>query len=302
MKAFKGEIFLLITALIWGTAFVAQSMGMDYIGPFTFNASRSFVGALAIYIIIVISKYFNKKNKIEEVNNKLYIKGGIICGIILFGASGFQQVGMQYTTAGKAGFITTLYIIIVPIIGIFLKRKAGIKVWISVAIAVTGMYLLSIKDGFTIGSGDAYVLCCALVFSFHIITVDKYSSITNVVKMSCVQLIVCGTISLITAMIFENISISSISEAIGPILYTGVMSSGIAYTCQMIGQKYTKPSVSSLIMSLESVFAALGGWIILSETLSAKELTGCILVFCAVIIAQIPEARKQDIDGIKVMN
>lgn len=304
MRSLRGEMFLLLTAFIWGTAFVAQSMGMDHIGAFTFNAARSFVGAFAVFIIVLVNdKIQNKDKSIDKKhNNKLYIRGGIICGLILFAASGFQQVGMQYTTAGKAGFITTLYIILVPIIGVFLKKKAGAKVWISTIIAIVGIYLLSIKEGLTIGIGDTYVICCALVFSFHIIVVDKYSSITDVIKMSCVQLIVCGVSSLAVAIIFENINIDGLIKTIGPILYTGVLSSGVAYTCQMIGQKDTKPAVASILMSLEAVFAALGGWIILNERLSIKELIGCVLVFIAVIITQIPDKREYIEDGNEIVS
>lgn len=304
MRSLRGEMFLLLTAFIWGTAFVAQSMGMDHIGAFTFNAARSFVGAFAVFIIVLVNDKIQNKNKSidKKHNNKLYIRGGIICGLILFAASGFQQVGMQYTTAGKAGFITTLYIILVPIIGVFLKKKAGAKVWISTIIAIVGIYLLSIKEGLTIGIGDTYVICCALVFSFHIIVVDKYSSITDVIKMSCVQLIVCGVSSLAVAIIFENINIDGLIKTIGPILYTGVLSSGVAYTCQMIGQKDTKPAVASILMSLEAVFAALGGWIILNERLSIKELIGCVLVFIAVIITQIPDKREYIEDGNEIVS
>lgn len=304
MRSLRGEMFLLLTAFIWGTAFVAQSMGMDHIGAFTFNAARSFVGAFAVFIIVLVNDKIQNKNKSidKKHNNKLYIRGGIICGVILFAASGFQQVGMQYTTAGKAGFITTLYIILVPIIGVFLKKKAGVKVWISTIIAIVGIYLLSIKEGLTIGIGDTYVICCALVFSFHIIVVDKYSSITDVIKMSCVQLIVCGVSSLAVAIIFENINIDGLIKTIGPILYTGVLSSGVAYTCQMIGQKDTKPAVASILMSLEAVFAALGGWIILNERLSIKELIGCVLVFIAVIITQIPDKREYIEDGNEIVS
>lgn len=304
MRSLRGEMFLLLTAFIWGTAFVAQSMGMDHIGAFTFNAARSFVGAFAVFIIVLVNDKIQNKNKSidKKHNNKLYIRGGIICGLILFAASGFQQVGMQYTTAGKAGFITTLYIILVPIIGVFLKKKAGVKVWISTIIAIVGIYLLSIKEGLTIGIGDTYVICCALVFSFHIIVVDKYSSITDVIKMSCVQLIVCGVSSLAVAIIFENINIDGLIKTIGPILYTGVLSSGVAYTCQMIGQKDTKPAVASILMSLEAVFAALGGWIILNERLSIKELIGCVLVFIAVIITQIPDKREYIEDGNEIVS
>lgn len=294
-REFKGALLLCIAAFIWGTAFVAQRVGMEYIGPFTFNGVRTLVGGIVLLPVIFIIGKKRKKMGISpsETNNKKYISGGIICGLFLFGASSLQQVGMQYTTAGKAGFLTALYIVIVPIIGIFLKRRAGMKIWISVAIAVLGTYFLSVKEGFSIGIGDTYVILCAFVFSFHIIFVDKYSSLTDAVKLSCTQFFTAGTISMVVAFIVETPELNGILMSWLPILYAGIMSSGVAYTLQIIGQRDTPPAVASLIMSLESVFSVLAGLVILGETLSGQEVFGCVLVFAAVILAQIPSFKRK---------
>lgn len=296
LKSFKGEIILTITALIWGTAFVAQSMGMKYTKPFTFNGVRTVVGGIALLpVILFMSKSKSENQKSEVYNNKLWLKAGIECGIALLVASSLQQIGMQYTSASKAGFLTALYIIIVPILGLFLKKKVRMTVWLSVAIAMVGTYFISVNQGFTIGVGDIYMILCAFGFSVQIIIVDKYASITNAVKLSCTQFFVCGISSVIIALIFEKPQLSQIMQAAMPILYAGVMSSGVAYTLQIIGQRYTEPTVASLIMSLESVFAALGGWVILNEQLTGKELFGCALVFTAIIITQIPGKRSNNV-------
>lgn len=295
-KNLKGSLMLLVAALIWGTAFVAQSVGMDYIGPFTFNGVRTLVGGIVLLPVIFFIDRSRRKNGVvtEETSNKKYIPGGIVCGLVLFGASSLQQVGIQYTTAGKAGFLTALYIVIVPIIGIFIGRKAGLKVWVSVLIALAGTYLLSVQEGFSIGVGDTYCILCAVVFSFHILAVDKFAPITDAVKLSCVQFFTAGSISLVVALITENPQIADILRAWLPILYCGIMSSGVAYTLQIVGQRDTQPAVASIIMSLESVFSALAGWVILSEQLAPKELFGCVLVFAAVIITQLPSLKKKE--------
>ena len=295
-KELRGALLLTLTALIWGTAFVAQSMGMDYLEPFTFNGIRTLVGGIVLLPIIWALDKNKKKNpgiKKEETENRIYIKGGIICGIVLFIASSLQQIGIQYTTAGKAGFLTALYIVIVPVIGLFMKKKVGIKIWVSVVIAVAGAYLLSVKEGFSIGIGDTYVLLCAVAFSFHIIFCDKYSSLTDAAKLSCTQFFTSGTISVLVALFAEKPELHNILMSWGPILYTGVMSCGVAYTLQIVGQKSTPPAIASLIMSLESVFSALAGWLILGEKLSLKELLGCVLVFTAVILTQLPPLTKR---------
>lgn len=293
-KNFKGEILLTITALIWGTAFIAQSVGMEYIGPITFNGVRTLTGGIALLPVIFFMSRSKKKNDDKKAeDNKLWIKAGIECGIFLLIASSLQQIGMQYTPAGKAGFLTALYIIIVPILGLFLKKKVRGTVWLSVGIATLGTYLLSVKQGFSINHGDIYVILSAVGFAFQIITVDKYASITDAVKLSCTQFFVCGGISVIIAVITEHPSIHNIVLSAAPILYAGVMSSGVAYTLQIIGQKYTEPTVASLIMSMESVYAAIGGWLILNERLSGKELLGCALVFVAIIITQLPGKKTE---------
>ncbi|MDO4459255.1 MAG: DMT family transporter [Clostridia bacterium] len=284
----RGPILLAITAFIWGTSFVAQSIGMDYIEPFTFTAARSFVGSLVLIPVILVLKW---KKVIGKEGN--WLKGGIICGVFLFFASVCQQFGILYTSAGEAGFLTALYIVIVPVLGIFMGKRAGAKVWIAVAVSLVGAFLLSVKDGFEVSRGVWWLLACAVLFSFHILVCDKYGSEANPVKVSCVQFFTCGVLSLIFALVLETPTVYAVSDAIVPILYCGVMSSGVAYTLQIVGQRYTQPTVASLILSLESVFSALAGWIILNEVLSTKQLIGCVLVFTAVVLAQLPAKLKR---------
>lgn len=308
----KYNLLLILATLIWGSAFVAQSVGMDYIGPYTFNAARSFLGSLVLLPVIwfmdrgkktdaasgkassdgeMISESVLEEKKRQE--RKILWTGGICCGIVLTIAISLQQIGLVYTSAGKAGFITTLYILIVPILGLFIGKKVGIKTWFGVALAVVGMYLLCITSGFSIAYGDFLVLLCAVAFSFHILVVDYFSPKVDGVKLSCIQFLVCGIISLFPMLLMEHPQISQILDAWLPIAYAGVLSSGVAYTLQIIAQKHLKPTVASLLMSLESVFAVLTGWVILHERLSARELCGCALVFTAVILAQLPEKREK---------
>lgn len=283
---------LLLTAFIWGVAFVAQSVGMDYIGPFTFNCARSLIGGLVLIPLILFMKKKDKTKRTEK-EKKTYHKntviGGVCCGIFLCAASCFQQYGIMYTTVGKAGFITALYIIIVPILGIFMGKKAAPIVWGSSVLAIVGFYLLSISGQVSINIGDILLLICAVLFSFHILVIDYFSPKGEGVTISCIQFFTSGIICAILMFLFENPQISNILAAYMPILYAGVMSCGVAYTLQIIGQKNMDPAIASLILSLESVFSALAGWIILGEKLSAKELTGCSLVFAAVLLAQIPQ-------------
>ena len=290
---FKNPVLLLITAIIWGIAFVAQSVGMDYIGPFTFNFVRNIIGGLVLIPCIwFLNKLKTKENPVAKEENKQDRKtlliGGICCGIALCLASNMQQIGIQYTTVGKAGFITALYIIIVPIMGIALKKKYGIQVWISVVIALAGFYLLSIKEGFRLEATDAYHLCSAVLFSIHILVIDYFSPKTDGVKMSCIQFFVCGILSGVVMLFVENPSLANIFAAWIPILYAGVLSCGVAYTLQIVGQKNFNPTIASLILSLESVFSALAGWMILKQALTGREILGCVLIFCAIILAQIP--------------
>ena len=289
----KNSLVLLLTATIWGVAFVAQSVGMDYVGGFTFNAVRSIIGSIVLLPVI----WFLDRQKTpaagteEEKKNgkKTLVMGGIACGICLCLASNFQQFGIKYTTVGKAGFITACYIVIVPILGLFLKKKCSPYIWGAVVMALIGLYLLCITDGFSIGKGDILVMICAVLFSLHILVIDYFSPKVDGVKMSCIQFLVCGILSGIPALIFENPQISSILAAWQPILYAGVMSCGAAYTLQIVGQKNMNPTVASLILSLESCISVLAGWIILGQSMSRKEILGCVIMFAAIILAQLPE-------------
>lgn len=296
--SWKNMSMLLLTAVIWGVAFVAQSVGMEYIGPFTFNFVRNIIGGLVLIPCIWFLNKWKEKEGIAEnteqkQDTKTLIVGGICCGIALCLASNLQQIGIQYTTVGKAGFITALYIVIVPIVGIFLKKKCGIQIWISVLIALAGFYLLSVKDGFKLEAADTYLLCSAVLFSIHILIIDYFSPKVDGVKMSCIQFFVCGILSGVMMLLTETPSLDNILEAWMPVLYAGVLSCGVAYTLQIVGQKDFNPTIASLILSLESVFSALAGWAILNQALSKRELTGCVLIFCAIILAQIPMRKKK---------
>lgn len=291
MKRFRGALLLTLTALIWGTAFVAQSLGMDHLGPFTFNGVRNFVAALGLLPVIL----FLRRRQGEEGTDgaaprsrKTLWLGGGLCGLALGVASSLQQIGIQYTTVGKAGFLTALYIVIVPLLGLLFKKRVALPVWVSVVIAAAGTYLLSIKEDFTIGSGDLFVILCAACFSVHILLVDRFSPAVSGVELSCVQFLVAGAFSTAVAFLVETPDLHDILRSWGPILYTGLISSGVGYTFQILGQKDTQPAVASLIMSLESVFAALSGWLLLGQGMTGREAFGCALVFAAVVLAQIP--------------
>lgn len=294
-KKLRGNILLLITALIWGTTFVAQSEGTAHIGPFTFNCMRSLISFIVLIPVVLIMNKSDKKDSLalKSKFTKTLLLGGISCGAAMFIGSTFQQTGISYTTAGKAGFITALYIVIVPLTGIFFKKKVPVFVWISVVIAVAGMYLLCIKEGFAIGKGDLLVFFCALGFTAHILVIDYFSNKADCVMMSCIQFLMNGILSGIMMLIFEKPDISSIIQCAFPILYAGLLSGAIGYTLQIVAQKDTDPTVASLLMSLESVFAALSGWLILHEVLTLKEFIGCMLIFAAVILAQIPQPNKK---------
>ncbi len=300
----KNAILLVVTAFIWGTAFVAQSVGMDYLGPFTFNGVRSLIGGIALLPCIWFLERINGKNETGKKDGgeneaksvpsgrKDLMAGGIACGMMLFGASSLQQIGIQYTTAGKAGFITAFYIVIVPVLGIFLRKKIGWKVWSAVAVALAGLYFLCITERFTIGKGDILIFLCALVFSLHILVIDYFSPKVDGVKMSCIQFFVCGIASLPFMFALETPKIGAMIAGWMPLLYAGVLSCGVAYTLQIIGQKNVNPAVASLILSLESCFSVLAGWVVLGERLSVRESVGCVLMFAAIILAQMPEKKE----------
>ncbi len=292
----KSSLILLLTATIWGVAFVAQSVGMEYIGPFTFNAIRCVLGGLVLIPVILVLK---KKKEIgaenqEKEDKKTLWTGGIACGVILCIASNLQQFGIMEASVGKSGFFTALYIVMIPVIGIFIGKRPGIKLWFCVALAVVGMYLLCMKDGsFTIERADIMLLLCALAFSFHILVVDYFSPKVGGVKMSCIQFFVCGVLSAVGMLFTETPDISNIQAAWLPLLYAGLLSCGVGYTLQIVGQKGINPVIASLIMSLESVISALAGWVILGQVLSPKEILGCVLMFVAIIITQIPIGNKK---------
>ena len=298
----KGSVILTTAALIWGLAFVVQSGAADIIPPFTFNALRSLVGAIALYIFWLFTE--REKSKMffpeEKTLKKKYYLGAVICGICLSVSVNFQQFGIAAYPKGvaseaRSGFITALYVILVPVFSLVLRKKISTTVWVGVMVAIVGIYLLCFSGGINkIYLGDILVFLCAISFSVHIMSVDKFVSATGGVKLSIMQFTVTAVISLILAVVFEGnrIVIPNILSATPQILYMGIMSSGVAYTLQIVGQKYAEPAVASISMSLESVFAALGGWIISGNVLSLREFLGCSLVFLAIIVAQLPSKAR----------
>lgn len=294
----RQSLLLLLTAAIWGVAFVTQSVGMEYVEPFTFNAVRSMIGAIVLIPCIAILNCFGEAEKKTEktakkAEQKMLLFGGVSCGILLFAASNLQQFGIKYTTVGKAGFITAMYIVIVPLLSIFRKKKPGIKIGIAVLLAVAGLYMLCMTNGsFVLQKGDVLVLLCALIFSFHILVIDYFSPRVSGIKLSCIQFFTCGILSGICMFLFENPQLDLILAAWMPILYAGALSCGVGYTLQVIGQKGMNPTVASLLMSMESVISVIGGWLILNQTMSGRELAGCGLMSAAIVLAQLPDFAK----------
>ena len=287
-KQLGNSLLLLLTATIWGSAFVAQSVGMEHVGPFTFTFSRSIIGGIVLLPCILLLGKWKKgfATKVEWI-------GGICCGIALCVASNFQQVGIQFTTVGKAGFITALYVVLVPIFGLFLKKRVPILIWGCVGLSVIGLYLLCMPAGaFTLALGDLLVLICAVLFTVHILVIDHFSPKGDGVVISCIQFFTCGILSGIPMLFFENPSVGSMLDAKWSILYAGVLSSGVAYTLQVVAQKNVNPTVASLIMCLESVVAVLAGWIVLGQDMSSREILGCVLMFVAIVLAQLPVPEK----------
>ena len=296
-----GNLLLLLTAMIWGTAFVGQRVGMDSIEPVTFNAARMWLAAAAIGLVAVltgkksdsqdkkpVSGLTDTRDKAQE-RRKNTIIGGICCGSFLTAASLFQQMGVVYTTAGKAGFITAMYMLLVPIINfVFFKKKNTWLVWTGVLVGVFGMYLLCITDGFSLTYGDTLVCICALLFSGHILCCDHFVQLGNPIRISAIQFATAAVISTIAAFLAEEPSWQKIASAAVPILYCGIVSGGIGYTLQMVAQRYTDPTIASLLMSLESVFAVIAGALLLGERMTARELAGCVIMFAAIVLVQIP--------------
>jgi len=292
-KVLGGSILLLIAAVIWGTAFVAQSTAMDHIGPFTMNGLRSLFASLFLLPAMLISdKIQGKKPTFFGTTNpseiKTLLKGGVLMGIFVTIASTIQQIGIISTTVGKAGFLTTLYIVMVPILGLFLKKKIGLSSWVAILLSLVGMYLLCVKGSFSIGMGDLLMIGSAFFFAIHILVIDAYSYRTSGIRLSFIQFVICAVVCLVFALIFESPEWEDIVSAMGSIIWAGVFSAGIGYTLQVVGQKSVPAHVAPLIMSLESVFSALSGAIFLNEVMNRRESIGCILIFCGVMLAQIP--------------
>lgn len=280
----RGSMLLLLTSMIWGAAFVAQSAGMDYIGPFTFNGLRMLMGA-AVLLPFLLKRRTGTPAAASE--RKTLLTGGILCGIALFIGSTLQQIGIVDTTAGKAGFITAMYVVLVPVMGVFVGHKQPWLVWLGVALSAVGMYFLCVHESLSLNRGDLMVLAGAVGFSFHILLIDRYSAHVDGVKLSCLQFFVAGVLGLVCMFLFETPQISQIFAAWLPLLYAGVFSCGVAYTLQILGQRDTDPTIASMILCLEAVFSVIFSWFLLGERLSAREIFGCILIFAAILLAQL---------------
>lgn len=289
-KRLKGSLTLFGAVIIWGSAFIAQSMGMELIGPFTFQAIRC---GLAVLFLIPVSFLFDRKpGAVKRWLEPRLWKSGLICGLALFAAASLQQVGLVYTDAGKAGFLTAMYIVLVPILGLFLGQKPGRAAWFSVVLAVTGLYLLSCMGVSEINIGDILLTGCALAYAVQITCIDRLAGDLDGVRLNCVQALVVTVLSIPFMIFTETVDMGNILACSLPLAYAGILSMGVAYSLQIIGQKYLEPTAASLIMSLESVIAALCGWLILKETMTPWELLGCGMVFGAVVISQLPQKVK----------
>ena len=288
----RQNVLPVLAAFIWGTAFVAQSVGADYVEPFTFNAARSAIAFLFLLALCLVRRKVQKGVVPSATRSwKDLAVGGACCGTALTVASNLQQKGLETTTSGKAGFITALYIVIVPILSIFLRKKAPRAIWLSVALAVAGLYCLCITEDFTITGGDFYILLCALCFSVHILVIDHFTQRVDGVELSCAQFLVATLLSSVGMLATESPSPEALALCAWPILYVGVFSSGVAYTLQILAQKDSNPTVVSLLLSLESVFATLAGAVVLHDQMSGKEYLGCLLMLAAVVLAQLPDRK-----------
>ncbi len=296
-KQIEANFILLLTALIWGFAFVAQRVGSETMGPFSFNAIRFGIGALSLLPVI----YFMERAENRSQGNSTEIqllhrfpyKAGLFCGLVLFSGASLQQFGIFFTTAGKTGFITALYIVLVPVFGIFLRHKVGFNAWAGVALATVGLYLLCITESFTIGLGDLVILIGAGFWATHILLINHYAVRVSSLRLAFVQFLVVSVLCFILAFMVEEFTMEAIRLTLIPILYSGFLSIGTAFTLQIFGQKHAPPTLASIILSMEAVFGAIGGWLILGEILSTRELIGCLIMFIAIVISQLPERRKQ---------
>ncbi len=284
-KKLLSSLLLALTALIWGSAFVAQRVGLDYAGPLSFNGVRSLIGAA---VLVPVWLLFRRR----DADRSKTIRAGVLCGFILFAAGNLQQAGLAYTEVGKAGFITTFYIILVPILSMLGRKKPGWGIWPAVVLALAGLWCLCMKPGgFTVGKGELMELCCAFFYSLQIMVIDRYVQEADGVLLSCVQFAVSGLLSLGAGLVFEQPDFARLFRGWVPLLYSGVLSCGVGYTLQILGQKNLHPTVASLLMSLESAFSVLAGWLLLHQALGKREILGCALMLAAVVLAQLaPEA------------
>lgn len=291
----KGSLPLLFATLLWGTAFVAQSQGMDHIGPFTFQAIRCLMAPIALFPIIALLERKDLRSFLSKWKDARLWKSGLLCGIALFFATNLQQVGIVYTDAGKAGFITAMYIILVPVFSIFLGKKPNVRLVISILMAVPGMYLLCGASVTSINIGDILILLCAVAFAVHILLVEKICQNVDGLRLNSVQALVVGILSGIVMLFTETPKLENIQNCTLSLLHAGVLSMGVAYSLQIFGQKHVESATASLIMSTESVVAVIAGWLILGEKLTLQEGMGCLLIFLAVILSQLPErVRKKE--------
>lgn len=292
------SFLLLVTATIWGVAFVAQSVGMDHVGPLTFVAARSIVAVIALVPVVLLFSRRGKQGQKpqQRCDRRTFWTGGLLCGMLLFMGMITQQIGLVYTSVGKAGFITTTYVVLVPLLGIFLGRRIGLRMWIAVLLALAGLYFLCVKQGeFSIGLGDSIVLLCAFFYTIQITCVDYYVQKIDSVQLNFMQMAVCAVLGMLVAVVFEDPVWSNLIAAAVPILYAGVCSSAMGFTFQTIAQEHVSPTIASLIMSLESCISAIAGWMILGQVLNHRELWGCILMFAAIILSQLPATFWQNL-------
>ena len=286
-KVIKSDLLLLLAAFIWGTTFVAQRKGMDHVGPMTYNGLRFALGALAVLPLTFMST-FRKYNRSAPGDSVFVLRGGALAGLILFAGASFQQVGLMSTTAGKAGFITCLYVVIVPILGLLLGQRCGKAVWIGAILAVIGLFLLTIEESLTIGRGDLLVLAGSFFWALHVIWIGYMARRANPARIACTQFVICSVLCLIAAVCTEEISVQGVRRAAFPVMYGGFLSAGVGFTLQIVSQRRCPPAHAAIILSLETVFAALAGWIVLGETFSVRGLWGCALMLVSLLIVQLP--------------
>ncbi|WP_283607321.1 DMT family transporter [Faecalispora anaeroviscerum] len=286
LKQHQGELMLSLCAIIWGTSLIPQKLGTLYLGPFSFGAARFLMGAIIFFPLSLLLKRISREEKKTFLRKDLVIGGGL-CGTAMFLGAYFQQLGLAHTTVGKTGFITSMYIVLIPLFGLFFHRKTELKTWICIALATVGLYLLCMSENFSISKGDFYVLISAVFWSIQITLVDTYSKKTDSLELVLVEFMISGLFSLFCALQLESPTTQAVTSSIGPILYTGIMVVGVAYTLQALGQKTVAPAIAGLILSMESLFAAVAGAVAFQETMSLREISGCVFMFCALILTQI---------------